>query len=369
MGKKSFLILASIFFTLSFSVAATGALLPTLADYFNEDAILTGRLVWIYMLPYGLFALVWSPLSRRFSIKRILITCLFIFSLGAFLVSAASRLNTAFLGRLIMGIFGSSFVPLSLIIIGKELPPQEKSRYVGWFFSISFLSSLLGVFLSGIIMWRYIYLLPAALSLILGIISFFHLKDFNYTVRFRISYVNTFKNKDVLKLFIFIFASSLLYHSIQQWLAVFMRREYSFSQFSISSVFTIASLTAIISEGAGGMLVKKFIPQNISFWGFISMSIFLFLLILSGFSKVIFFIIILWGGGWALTHLGFSTKITYLPDEFLRDSASLNSSVRFFSGGLGAFLGGKSIASFGFKTHFFIIALLVLFLGLIVKRT
>ena len=49
---------------------------------------------------------------------------------------------------------------------------------------------------------------------------------------------------------------------------------------------------------------------------------------------------ILWGVGWTFNHAGLSTLLTDMPKEYLNEAASLNSSVRFISGGLGVALGG-----------------------------
>jgi predicted MFS family arabinose efflux permease len=47
-----------------------------------------------------------------------------------------------------------------------------------------------------------------------------------------------------------------------------------------------------------------------------------------------------WGLGWTFNHAGVSTLLTDLPEKFLNEAASLNSSLRFVSGGLGVVLSG-----------------------------
>ena len=368
MDKRSFFILCALLCVLSFSVSATAALIPSIASYFGRDALLVGKLVWIYMLPYGLCALLWGPLTRKFSVKELLLSNLFLFSFAASLVGLAPVLSFAFLGRLLMGVFGSCFVPLSLIIIGKEVRPKSKPKYIGLFFSTSFMASLCGVFLSGVLLWRYIYCIPAGAGILLLVYSLFVLGDFDYRGKFKVSYLDTFKDKRVLGLFTFIIAGSFFYHSIQQWLGVYLSREYSFSQFFISAVFTLSSLVAIFGENIGGFCASRFGSKNIAFWGFLSMSIFVGLLLSFSSPSALFAIIAFWGFGWAFNHVGLSSLLTSLPDKFLRDASSLNSSLRFFSGGLGAFWGGKAIAVSSFRTHFVISGLCILLLGVFFKN-
>jgi predicted MFS family arabinose efflux permease len=368
MGKESFFILCAIFFILSFSVSATAALIPTIAAYFGESPILVGKLIWIYMLPYGLFALIWGPLTRKISTKKLLLFSLFCFSLSAFIVGSAPTLFFAFIGRLGMGIFGSCFVPLSLIILGKEVSYKDKPKYVGFMFSLSFMSSLIGVFLSGFLFWRIIYFIPCLLGAAIFVMGIYFLKGFEYKSHFKISYLETFKNTNVLRLFAFIFISSFFYHSVQQWLGVYLFQQYAFSQFPISFVFTLSSLAAIFSENIGGFFASRFGALKVISWGLFSMSLFIFSLLVVRIPKAIFFVIVLWGLGWAFSHVGFSSILTTLPDKFLRDASSLNSSLRFFSGGLGAYWGGKAISLLNFRIHFLITGCLIFVLGLVLKR-
>ncbi|MBD3264563.1 MAG: MFS transporter [Candidatus Omnitrophica bacterium] len=367
-SKKTFIFLCGLVFILSFSVQATAALIPTLAAYFRESPIVAGKLVWFYMLPYGLCALVWAPLSRKISVKKILIFCLTVFSFSSLLVASSTSLAFAFLGRLSMGVFGSSLVPLSLITIGKEYGGKEKPKYVGIFFSVGFSSGLAGVFLSGILPWRLIYGIPALLSFLAAVSGFLLIKDLDYRGKFKISYLSTFKDRGVLKLFSFIFVLSFLYHSTQQWLGVYLSEKYQFSQFFISSALTVSALAAIFSESIGGFLSSRFGSDTIASLGLISMVIFIFISFFLNTPAGIFFLIVFWGGGWAFNHVGLSSFLAGLPDKFLRDASSLNSSLRFVSGGLGTYFGGKSIAGLGFFRHLFIVGIALFLISFLIKK-
>ncbi|MCF7878552.1 MAG: MFS transporter [Candidatus Omnitrophica bacterium] len=367
--RLTFFFLSSLAFILSFSVQATAALLPTLAEYFNQDPVRVGRLIWVYMLPYGLCALIWSPLSRKFSLKRILLFSLALFSLSALLVALSFNISAAFLGRLGMGVFGSALIPLSLITIGKECNSKERPKHVGLFFSISFGSGLLGVFLSGVLPWRFIYGIPAFLGLIAFLFGLKYMAGYDYRGKFKISYLATFKDKSALKLFSFIFILSFFYHSIHQWLGVYLAQKYFFSQFLISFTLTISALAAIFSESIGGFLSARFGSSNIASLGLLSMVLFLFFSLIVGIPQAIFFLIIFWGMGWAFNHVGLSSYLTGLPDKYLRDASSLNSSLRFIAGGLGTYFGGKIISRVGFSAHFISVGILILIVAVLIKKT
>ncbi|MCF7916246.1 MAG: MFS transporter [Candidatus Omnitrophica bacterium] len=367
--RKTFLFLSSLAFILSFSVQATAALLPTLAEYFNQDPVTVGKLIWIYMLPYGLCALIWSPLSRKFSVKKILLFCLTFFSVAAFGVAFSANLLSAFLGRLAMGIFGSALIPLSLITIGKVCDSKQRPKHVGLFFSVGFGSGLLGVFLSGVLSWRFIYGIPALLGIGALLFGLKYLDDLDFRGEFKISYLATFKDKSALKLFSFIFVLSFLYHSVQQWLGVFLADKYNFSQFSVSFALTLSAMAAIFSESIGGFLSSRFGSSNIASLGLLSMVLFLVFSLVVGMPTAIFFLIVFWGMGWAFNHVGLSSYLTGLPDKYLRDASSLNSSLRFVSGGIGTYLGGQVISRLGFSLHFAIVGILISIIAFLIKIT
>ena len=369
MDKKILYVLAGMFAVLSFSVAATAAMVPSIAAYFNVPAIAGGRLVWAYMLAYGVCALAWAPLSRKITARAIIVFSLAMFSLSAALVSVSPFFSIAVLGRIFMGVFGSCFVPLSLIVIGKEVHADRRARYAGVLFSVGYASSLIGVFLSGFVFWRVIYIVPALAAFGVFIFAGGNLKGCDYRGTFKISYADTFRDKEPLALFAFIFIGSLLYHSVQPWIGVFLSFRYSLPQVSISLVFTVAAVTAILAEAGGGFLSSRFGSKRIAYVGLIGMALFLIMLHLLKTPGYIFFIIIIWGLGWSFNHVGLSSLLTALPDRFLRDASSLNSSLRFVSGGAGAFLGGRVVESMGFSTHFIIVAAALIILSVILKNS
>ena len=369
MSRVSFFIFCLMFFTVSFGVAAMAALVPSIATYFGVANNYALRLTWLYMLPYGVVALIWAPLTRVVKIKRLFLFTTFGFFLTALLFSLSQTMAQAFVFRFLMGCFGCSFVPLSLITIGKEVTPENKGKYIGTFFGLAYIATSLSVFLSGFLPWRLLYLIPALLGLIVFVLVATHLHDFDFRKsRFKISYIDTLKDKKAVHFFLVIILASFLYHSLQQRLGVYLSQTFNLRQVVISLIFTIATISAIIFEFTGGFFSHRLGNVRIARIGFISMSIFALLLLFINQYQAIFFIIVLWGSGWALTHIGLSAQLTHFPDRILRDASSLNSSLRFSFGGLGAFAGGLIASSaLGFKALFVIVAIGVFLLGVYLK--
>jgi predicted MFS family arabinose efflux permease len=370
MPKGSFLIFCLIFIAIAFSLQATAALVPTIADYFGVSKTSAVRLTWLYMLPYGIFAFFWGPLSRSLTVKKLLLLATVGFSLSTLLFSLSGSIQQAFIFRFMMGCFGSGFVPLAFITIGKVVNSEEKAKYLGIFFALSTVSACLGVFLSGFLPWRVIYLVPVALYLGIFVLILLYLEEFDFRrEKFKINYLETFKDKQALLLFAAIGLGSFLFHSLQQNLGVYLSERFSLKQVTISSIFTISTVCAIIVRFLSGFLSSSFGNIKITRVGFILMGIFTAVLFISGKFQLIILAIVLWGTGWALSHTGLSAHLTHMPDKILREASSFNSTLRLGFGGLGAFFGGLLATSLsGFKVLFLFVAVSLFLLGFSINK-
>jgi predicted MFS family arabinose efflux permease len=365
MPKRSFLIFCLMFFAVSFGVTAMAALVPSIARHFGVLPRYAIKLTWLYMLPYGVVALFWGPLTRVVKIKTILLITSFGFFASALLFSLSPSIGQAFVFRFLMGCFACGFVPLALITVGKSVTAKKKTKYIGIFFGISYVSTFLSVFLSGLIDWRFIYFIPAAISLCVFILVVRHMEEFDFRgVGSKITYFQTIKNKKALRFFAIILLGSFFYHSLHQRLGIYLSEYFSLGQVSISMIFTVSTLFAIVCEFSGGFLGARWGTIRLIRWGFFLMSVFVFLVLFARRAYFIAFGAALWGAGWSLTHVGMSAHITHLPDKFLRDASSLNSAIRFSFGGLGAFFGGLLAVSLtGFRVLFVIVFISIFFLG------
>jgi len=341
VNKATFSILCLEGAVLSFNVAAAAALVPSIAADFALSQFLVGKIIWLYMIPYGLAAFFYGPLVRSFDARKVELLCIFLFSLANLLAGISQNITTLFAARFMMGAFGASVIPLGLILIARRLDEANRGRYIGLFFGSTFVASLLGLFLSGIINWRLIFIIPAFSGFILWVFMYFYLPSFKEGLgNFRLGYLEAFKNIKVIKIFGYIFLISLIYHAVQQWLGVYFSTQLNLSQFYISMLITLTSLSGIFGEVWGGRLADSVGRLKVVNLGiaFMALCVFSFLIKLP--LSLLVLIMILWGLGWTFNHVGLSTMLTDLPQELLNEAASLNSGVRFISGGVGVFLGG-----------------------------
>ncbi len=384
MSKAVFFIFCLEGAILSFNVAASSALIPSISKEFGTAQFQAGPVVWLYMLAYGVSALFYGPLVRVFDAKKIELVCFLLFSFSNLLAAVSGNIITFFTARFFMGVFGASVIPLVLILIANHTEAKNRGRLIGLFFSATFVASLLGLFLSGIIPWRLIFLIPAIFGTILWGCMYFYLPNFSRPVNkfkggilleagkedtggFKINYLLALKDKSVVAIFTYIFLISLFYHGVQQWLAVYFSSQFKFSQFLVSMLITLTSLSGIFGEVIGGYLSDKIGRLKTVNFGIMFMILAVFSLLVKMPVVILALVMIIWGLGWTFNHVSLSAMLTDLPKEFLNEAASLNSGVRFLSGGIGAVLSGIVMQK-NFNTGFLIFGLSLIALILLTKN-
>ncbi|MFA4988126.1 MAG: MFS transporter [Candidatus Omnitrophota bacterium] len=341
MKRILFFILCLEGAVLSFNVAASSALVPSIASSFALSQFVTGNIIWLYMIPYGLAALFYGPLVRLFNARKIELICIFLFSMSNLMAGLAGHIRVLFIARFLMGIFGASVIPLGIILISRYARKDARGGHIGVFFASSFVSSLAGLLLSGVIPWRAIFVIPACLGLALWVFMYFYLPDLEAgKQKIRFGYPLLFRSRKAIGLFIYIFSISLVYHGIQQWLGVYFSTQFFLEQFYISILITLTSFSGIFGELWGGRLSDKIGRGKVACLGVVGMIACACLFLGRISPGPLAIVMVFWGLSWTFNHAALATLLTDLPEEFLNEAAGLNSGVRFISGGIGAGLGG-----------------------------
>ena len=339
-----FVLLCLANITISFNFAALAAVIPVMSESLGLPAVSVSRILHYYMIPYGLGALIYPPLTRRMTYKAILLGCMFFYTTANFVCGFAVHLPVILLSRIVMGIAAAGIIPLTLMIIGKFFEKEIRGRMVGLFFSTSFAASLVGIILSGMTSWVWLFIIPGCWgALTLAAIGIFSEKILLQKEEGGIDYWNVIHRQEVAKVFLYIFMISFLYHGVHKWLGVYLNHVYGLKQMAISFYFMVLAVSGAIGQNIGGYLTDKkgrFISCLIGVLMLSATTMLLYFklpLVVLGVALGLFAI------GWTIGHNGVSTILTDFPDEHRAEIAGLNSAVRFFSGGLGFFAGGAFV--------------------------
>ena len=351
----------------SFNLAAIAAVVPAIALDLGRDKFELARIISYYMVPYGLAALIYAPLVKRYSVKSIKLVSLFIFALASIISGLSTTVPLLFASRIAAGIAASAITPIALILIGELMQKEIRGRMIGAFFSSAFFASLIGVLLSGILPWRQLFILPALFAIInLILVMFFFNFQSKARYDFNMSYFVIMKDKRMLRIFTYILVLSLVYHSIYNWLGVYFS-SLNFTQLKVSLLLSLVGFSGIFGQGFGGWITDKKGRAFSAACGLVLLSLAVFLLARPFSFFYLTVVLFVFGIGWTINHNAVSTVLTDFPDNLRPELASLNSAVRFASGGLGVSLAGVFMRK-SFGLTFLGLGAIILFSAVITNR-
>ena len=322
--------------TISFNVAALTAVIPLMSHDLKVSDLVVSRIIPLYMVPYGLGALLYAPLTRYFSYRRILTVSMSAYALASLYCGLMDQLNYLVLGRVLMGISGASAIPLGLIIIGRLFDRTVRGRRVGLFFGCSFFASVAGIMVSGILHWRWLFIIPAILGSGL-VLSLLLIKSriLDIIHKININYIISLNNSRIRNIFIFISIISALFHAIHKWFGVYLVRIYSLDKTQTSYIFLLMAVGGFIGQMLGGYVSDKKGRIATCYLGLLGLALFTMMLYFRLSIISIALILISISMAWTFGHNGISTTLTDFSDQERPAIASLNSSIRFISGGIG----------------------------------
>lgn len=321
---------------ITFNIGAVSAAIPLIGKDLGVSDFELAKIVSFYMIPYGIGALLYAPLSRFLKYRVILAGAMAAYVIFSVICALSQNLSTILLAQIGAGIAAASSTPLSLMIIGELFEKEMRGRLVGLYFGTSFFSSTVGMICMGILSWHWLFFIPA----ILGAMAFLgfvfiknHLLDRTHTAS--INYFKALAKPEISLVFVYIFVMSCLYHSVVKWYGVYLAHDYSLNEKVISWILIVASVCGLSGQQIGGYLSDKK-GRNISCYIGIFILSGATMLLIGHYSLILVTIVLgLISVGWTINHNAVSTILTDFDDNDRPVVASLNSSVRFFSGGLG----------------------------------
>ena len=325
--------------TINFNLAAIAAVIPTLGKEFNLPDFVVSKVITYYMLPYGVAALLYAPLTRYLTYKVTLATTLGLYALASLFCGLTHSFGWFLWSNVVMGMTAAAAIPLGLMVIGQLFEKDIRGRLVGTFFSCAFLASMAGILITGFASWRTLFFIPAATGILsCGALLVWPVKLLDQVHQAPVNYLKAITDRHIRNVFLFIFVMSFLYHAVHKWYGVYLSQEYHLNKSVISIFFIITSLSGAAGQNVGGYLTDK----RGRFWTCRTGTALLGLatMLLVGHYPLVILAVILaaLSVGWTINHNGISTVLTDFSDDERPMIAGLNSSVRFVSGGIGFYI-------------------------------
>ena len=172
--------IALIIFIITATILSTAQTIVTtgLTGIMADFHVSSTTVQWIYssfLLVLGVMIPTSAYIARKYKIRNIIITCLFVFLIGSIICYIAPVIDVLIIGRIIQAIGGGILLPITQIVILKVIPKEKWHAYMGLFGFIIGIAPALAPTVGGIIIdsvgWREIFLLFIIISIVLIIIS------------------------------------------------------------------------------------------------------------------------------------------------------------------------------------------------------
>jgi predicted MFS family arabinose efflux permease len=172
-AQRALWLLIGAIFVVSLDSRVITPLLPAIAEEFETSIGRTGLIVTAYLLPYGLFQLLYGPLADRVGRVRVISVALGAFAIGCGLCAVAPNLESLIVLRFITGIAAAAVFPLTLTYIGDTVAYEQRQGAIGYTIMAAslgqVLSSAIGGFMAAVISWRAIFAIDGAIALVIAV--------------------------------------------------------------------------------------------------------------------------------------------------------------------------------------------------------
>jgi predicted MFS family arabinose efflux permease len=341
-------------------------ILPAISKSLHVDIPTAGLLITAYMIPFGIFQIVFGPLADRYGKKQVITTAMVMFTLATGLCALGTGLGSVGFFRAITGVFAASVMPISFALVGDIFPLQERQQAIGTFIGISFLGQGVSMALGGSIAymfdWRAVFLAYALLSLLPTVLL---LKNYRG--------IPSEKNpdSDIVKPYLELLSSS---GSLLTYLLIVLEGYFIIGSFSfggsyvslthhydslhIGLVMTGFGIMSVIGGRLSGKISGLIGPPRVLRIGLLLAASGDLMIHFLGSSIAAFVAgVATLGFGFILTHSTLVTRATEFAQKSRGAAMSLVAFCFMGSGGVGTALGGRIIASYGIDSIFLIYGL------------
>lgn len=361
--KKIILILGLAGFVAMADNWVVSPILPSIAQDLNVDVASASIVITAYMLPFGLFQLLYGYLAERLGKRQVITFSISLFTIATALCAFAFSISNLAVYRALTGMFAAAVMPVSLALIGDIFLMEERQSAIGSFMGISFLGQGLSMAIGGSIAyflnWRGVFVVYAGLAVISSILLFTIGRKIpstkNKESKAFMPYINLLRNPSSLIIYtLVIFEGAFLIGSFS-FLGGFIMKAFNLNNFAIGMVMTAFGIMALIAGRKSGTIAAKIGRKKTAALGLSFAFIADMLLVTMGSSLPIVVIAVgLMGCGFMMAHSTFLTIATEFAARARGIAMSLVAFCFMGGGGIGTAIGGQIVAVSNFERLFLV---------------
>ena len=348
-------------------------ILPAIAGNVGASPVQAAVLITAYMLPFGLFQLLYGPLADRYGKLMVLRVTMVGFTLAAGATALGASLSDLTILRALTGALAAATMPVSLALIGDTVRMEERQSAIGSFMGISFLGQGLSMGIGGaiafLISWRGVFVVYAVVSAAVTALLIWRTRGLalpgNPHSQVLAPYRSLLTQGRSLRVYAVVVLEGVLIIGSFSFLGAFLSYQFRLDNLIIGLVVTAFGLAAIVAGRRSGAVAERIGRRQTLVLGLLLAAAGDGLIYALGANLAVATLAIaLLGAGFMLAH---STLLTLATEFAARARGTAMSLVAFcFMGGGGAVgtaLGGRFIDTAGFTAFYGLWGVLLLTLA------
>ena len=243
-------------------------ILPAISKGVGVTPEAAGLLIAAYMLPFGIFQLVFGPLADRFGKTRVILVTFTGFAVATALCALGNTLTGIAGFRALTGVFAAATMPISLALIADAVPMESRQQAVGSFMGIAFLGQALSMGIGGAIAfyfdWRGVFVVYAIVSTIIAVALWRGLRGLEIpTVQPEPGasalgrYASLLGHAPSLRTYLVILAEGFFLLGSFSYLGAVLAERFSLSFLAIGGVMTAFGIGAIIGGRTSAKIANR----------------------------------------------------------------------------------------------------------------
>lgn len=344
--------------------------LPNMGHDLNASVSQTGWILTAYLIPYGLFQLLYGPISARVGKIRLICLTMAIFSVGTFLNGYWLSLPIVIGLRFVTGAAAAAIFPLSLAYVGDTVPYARRQEVIGLLMTSAgaagILSASVGGFIASVGTWQHIFPIVGAFGCLATVFLF---RSSRYEIRgpgapLGESFFHAwaaFRTPRVLRILSVVFLEGLFYLGCFPFWSEPLARQFGCGPLAIGLILGTGALTQLLSARFIGSIVRYASEVQVAIIGGLMMSVSFLIVAISSAWWPFVLAAGLAGAGFTLCHSTLQARATEVYPQNRAAALGLFAFSIFLGSGIGSAITGYAIEYFDF--HLSMSVLFVALLG------
>ncbi len=356
--RRLLLALVAAIFMINLDSRVVTPLLPTIAADFNTTISATGWLVTAYVLPYGLFQLVYGPLSDRFGKVQVVAWAMVLFSVGTALCGLPPSLPVIVALRFLTGVAAAAVFPLTLAYVGDTVPYTHRQATIAILATstavASSFSTAAGGLIAAVISWRFVFPIFGLISgIVTVVLLLLRQSEIRVTppvprLRPRETFGAALRAPRMLPLLFLVGSEGLIYNGAFTYLGGFLNDRFALGALAIGFILAGAGVAQLGAARALPALVRRLGEQRLILFGGGLMGLAYLVMVAIPTWPLFLIPILLAGAGFVLCHSTLQTRATETFPASRGTAVALFAFSLFLGNGLGALVVGQSVDWVGY---------------------